>query len=141
MGIRLWFLVLLAALLAACAPAQTPSPAPGPVPTQTSIPAASPAPTGPASGTGNSAPQAVLNAVLQDAVKRTGAKATDLAVSRAEARDWPDPGLGCPEAGKIYVQVITPGWLIELRGAGKVFEYHTNADGALLTLCQQRAYP
>ena len=31
-------------------------------------------------------------------------------------------------AGEMYTQVLTPGWLIEVRSGGRVLEYHTDAS-------------
>ena len=39
---------------------------------------------------------------------------------------WPDAGLGCPEPGKMYAQVETRGYLIELEARGKVHRYHSD---------------
>jgi hypothetical protein len=54
-----------------------------------------------------------------------------------ERMEWSDTGLGCPRPGELHAQVVTPGWLIEVRGGSKVFEYHT--DGAdNFVLCAER---
>jgi hypothetical protein len=47
-----------------------------------------------------------------------------------------EPGL--PEAGEMYAQVVTPGWLIVLSGGDKTLEYHTNANGRQVGLCEER---
>jgi hypothetical protein len=54
-----------------------------------------------------------------------------------EPAEWPDSGLGCPQPGQLYLQVITPGWLIEVQGGGKIFEYHTDGDDRFV-LCAER---
>jgi hypothetical protein len=54
-----------------------------------------------------------------------------------EPVEWPDSGLGCPQPGQFSLQVITPGWLIEVRGGGKIFEYHTDGDDRFV-LCAER---
>ena len=53
-----------------------------------------------------------------------------------EARDWSDASLGCPRQGVLYAQVITPGYLVVISGAGKTLEYHTDANGRVV-LCQE----
>jgi hypothetical protein len=68
-----------------------------------------------------------LQAVLSDAAKRTGTDARSLQVIRTEPKDWPNSGLGCPRPGEMYAQVITPGWLIEVRSGQRILEYHTDA--------------
>ena len=54
-----------------------------------------------------------------------------------EPAEWPDSGLGCPQPGQLYLQMITPGWLIEVQGGGKIFEYHTDSDDRFV-LCAER---
>lgn len=49
-----------------------------------------------------------------------------VAVARAERTEWPDSSLGCPEPGKAYLQVITPGYRVVLDANGRSYEYHTN---------------
>ena len=46
-----------------------------------------------------------------------------------QAVDWPDESLGCPLGNQNYAQVITPGYLIELRVERTVYEFHTNQTG------------
>ena len=67
-----------------------------------------------------------LQAVLSDAAKRTGTHARDLKIVRTEQKNWPNGGLGCPRPGEMYTQIITPGWLIEIRSGERVLEYHTD---------------
>jgi hypothetical protein len=78
-----------------------------------------------------------LQAVLADAASRPGADTRDVQVQRAEPREWSDSGLGCPQPDQLYAQVMTPGWIIEVRSGGKTFEYHTDS-GTSFVLCGQR---
>jgi hypothetical protein len=78
-----------------------------------------------------------LQAILEDAAIRSGVDRGNLQVPRMEPVEWPDSGLGCPQPGQFYLQVITPGWLIEVRGGGKIFEYHTDGDDRFV-LCAER---
>jgi hypothetical protein len=77
-----------------------------------------------------------LQAVLADAASRPGADRRDVQVGRMERREWSDSALGCPEPGRLYTPVMTPGWLIEVRSGGKAFEYHTDS-GTSFVLCGQ----
>jgi|AGTN01.1.fsa_nt_gi hypothetical protein len=47
-----------------------------------------------------------------------------------EAAEWPDTSLGWPEPGRSYAQVITEGFKITARSAGKVFECRVSGDNA-----------
>jgi hypothetical protein len=42
--------------------------------------------------------------------------------------DWPDASLGCPEEGRIYAQVITPGLEIILRAEVEDYHYHSGPE-------------
>jgi hypothetical protein len=50
----------------------------------------------------------------------------------AAAVDWPDAGLGCPEPDKVYAQVVTPGYRINLRVGQKRHAVHVAGDRAIL---------
>ena len=56
----------------------------------------------------------------------TGARKVQ--VIRTEKREWPDSALGCPRPGEMYAQMLTPGWLIEVRSGQRALEYHTDAS-------------
>lgn len=47
-----------------------------------------------------------------------------------EAVEWPDASLGCPEEGKMYAQVVTPGHRVVLEAAGETFDLRTSRAGA-----------
>lgn len=51
---------------------------------------------------------------------------SEISVMSAEAVDWSDTSLGCPQPGEMYAQVITPGFLIVLEATGQTYEYHTD---------------
>ena len=60
--------------------------------------------------------------------------AESVQVVSVEAVDWSDSSLGCPKAGMMYAQVITPGYKIVLESAGRTYEFHTtqNPEGPLV---------
>jgi hypothetical protein len=63
-----------------------------------------------------------------DLAERAGVDVEAITVVRAEAVVWPDGGLGCPEPGMAYPQVLTEGALIELEADGEVHRYHSGND-------------
>ena len=69
---------------------------------------------------------APVQAAVQAAAAKLGVDAAKLTVIHLEPRDWPDTALGCPEPGRIYAQVITPGWLVVISGDGQAIVYHTD---------------
>jgi len=50
-----------------------------------------------------------------------------------EKKQWGDTSLGCPEGGRFYSQVITPGYLIVLSAQGGNYTYH--AGGGRVVSC------
>jgi len=48
------------------------------------------------------------------------------------ATEFPDASLGVPEPGKMYAQVITPGYVIRLAVEGAVTKYHGTGDRVVL---------
>ncbi|HEY7031771.1 MAG TPA: hypothetical protein VH482_10605 [Thermomicrobiales bacterium] len=77
----------------------------------------------------------MVQAVMADAASRLGVPADQLQVVSIESWEWPDTSLGCPQEGQFYAQVITPGYLIVVTGAGQRLEYHTDTEGHFV-VCQ-----
>lgn len=78
---------------------------------------------------------AAVEGALSDAAAQLGISRDQLHVDRTEAREWSDSSLGCPRPGLQYLQVVTPGFLVVLSGAGKQLEYHADSRGRVV-LCQ-----
>ena len=78
------------------------------------------------------AADATLVKLISDAKADLAARASvspdAIQVKSAEAVQWNDASLGCPKRGVMYIQVITPGYLIVLQAAGKEWEYHGTKD-------------
>jgi hypothetical protein len=73
--------------------------------------------------------EAVTEAVLADAAKRTGLKASGLVIERAEPVTWADGSLGCAEPGMKYTMAPVPGYRIRVRAGEQVLDYHANRRG------------
>lgn len=137
--------IVAAALLCACAPAAARTAAAATVTAQSAAfrPAVTATPTGTpvqqAALPGATVPPEALAAVStarEDLQERLGlADAEAVVVRSAEAVDWPDVSLGCPDPGKTYAQVIKSGYLVVLAVDGTAYEYHTN-EGSRAVLCQ-----
>lgn len=84
--------------------------------------------------------QQPLLAARRDVASRLGIPVAEVRVVQVEAVEWPDASLGCPEPGRMYIQVITPGYRIVLEAAGKTFRYHTDR-GSRAVLCEAAAQP
>ncbi len=51
-------------------------------------------------------------------------KKEDISVQKVQATQWNDSSLGCPQKGKLYIQSITTGFVIELSAQGKKYIYN-----------------
>ena len=87
-------------------------------------------------GAGSSYPGVVDLAIAALAADR-GVPATEIEVVRVEPREWPNTSLGCPEPGRAYLDVITPGYamVLRVRGGDEVYEYHSD-EARLVVRCQ-----
>jgi hypothetical protein len=79
--------------------------------------------------------QAAVDASVSELARLATVDAGDIAVISVEATDWPDPSLGCPKAGLMYPQMITPGYRIILDAQGTTYEFHTDASGQRVVTC------
>lgn len=68
--------------------------------------------------------------------REIGCAAADVALIDAEAVDWSDSALGCPQPGMMYMQMITPGYRVTLEHAGRRYQVHTDA-GQHAVRCDQ----
>lgn len=78
-------------------------------------------------------PAAAVETARRLVTKRHRVATEALRVTGAEAVQWPDRGLGCPQPGMLYAQVITPGYRVTLvDGSGREYVVHLGAGRALL---------
>jgi hypothetical protein len=84
-----------------------------------------------------SVPPQIVAQARQALADQLGVISTTLTLASSEVREWPDSSLGCPEAGQMYMQVITPGYLLVFAdAAGTTYPVHTNETGQQLVLCR-----
>jgi hypothetical protein len=58
--------------------------------------------------------------------RRTDVSDEKIVVKHVERVTWPDASLGCPQKGRMYAQVLTPGYRLVLSSGTTDFEYHTD---------------
>lgn len=79
------------------------------------------------------------NAVRRVLSQRLGVSPTSLLLITFELKDWPDAGLGCPEPGQRYAQVVTPGFRLVMETTTedprRRYEYHLNEDATVVRFC------
>jgi len=61
-----------------------------------------------------------------DLAKRVRLKPSEVEIVSVSDEDFPDACLGAPEKGEMSAQMISSGWQINLRAAGKKFEYRAD---------------
>jgi hypothetical protein len=88
-------------------------------------------------GSGGAPPELVSAAQLPLALHLKVSPAR-LLLQSAEAREWPDGSLGCPEEDMVYPQVVTPGYLLIFTDAAQSarYEVHTGGSASQMILCQ-----
>jgi hypothetical protein len=79
--------------------------------------------------------QPAVDAAKAELAKRLSVAAGEIQVVRTEAVDWPDASMGCPKPGKMYAQVVTPGYKVLLSAGGKQYDYR--ATSAVAILCEK----
>jgi hypothetical protein len=82
------------------------------------------------------APQALLDAVLDDAAARTGLDRSKLIVVQDQAVVWPDGSLGCPEPGMMYTMALVDGYHIIIQAGDQQLDYRTGRNN-FFTLCER----
>jgi hypothetical protein len=63
-----------------------------------------------------------------DLAQRLKVNGDQIEVQNVTPAQFPDASLGVPESGKVYAQVLTSGYVIELAAAGQTYRYHASGD-------------
>ena len=80
-----------------------------------------------------SMPRTVRRAVVADAAKRFQVAEDAVVLASAEMVTWSDGSLGCPQAGRSYMQVLVPGYRVTATTASGRLLYHTDTRGNAVT--------
>jgi hypothetical protein len=79
-------------------------------------------------------PNSVVQAVLQDASRRSNLPSQELHIARAQQRDWPDSCLGLALSGIFCSQVVVSGWQVTVNADQRTFVYRTDNSGSQVKL-------
>jgi hypothetical protein len=82
----------------------------------------------------------IIGRAITDLIERLGISEDQVRVIDVKEVAWPDASLGCPQPGRAYAQVTTPGYWILLEASGGQYPYHTDMDINVF-LCQENALP
>lgn len=81
------------------------------------------------SGAGSIEPQLMglpqVELAKADLAGRLGVAPVDIMVATVRAVTWPNGGLGCPQPGMVYAEVLVEGLFIQLTYSEQVYNYHS----------------
>ena len=134
-----WLLISML-IWSACSAAETPlsgtptgtEESDAPRPTPLTSPLGSPVGEPPVSGA------TVATALKPDVAAELELARDELSLVSAEAVEWPDASLGCPQPGQMYAQVITPGWRFIFKDeAGDRYDVRAPKAGETFIICEK----
>lgn len=73
----------------------------------------------------NSAEESLIDQAKADLAARLDISVQEIDVVEFRHVTWRDSSLGCPQPGRVYMQVLSDGSLIRLEAGGSVYEYHS----------------
>lgn len=82
------------------------------------------------------APDEVVQRVIDDLVKQTGAERADVEVMQSESLIYRDGSLGCAKPGQDYTHALVPGFRVVLEHSGQRYDYRIPERGNFI-LCDQ----
>ena len=85
-------------------------------------------------------PDELLEPILDDAAERAGVAAQELRILRAQAIEWSDGSLGCPQPGEFYTQAIVSGYWVVVEGTDETYDYRVDGQGNF-RLCENEIRP
>lgn len=96
---------------------------------ETKVPPPTPVPSGTDESSPSADTQTILKSVQQKLAGFLNVPATKLKLVTQEKREWPDTGIGVNEPGKVFAQVITPGFRFVFELDSKRYVMHTDSAG------------
>ncbi len=72
---------------------------------------------------------------INDLASRLDVASDNIKTTEVSQTEWSNSSLGCPSAGQMYAQVITPGYVIKLESGGQTWEYHTALGSSMAKFC------
>ena len=81
-------------------------------------------------------PNDYVAAIVADAAHSSGAAIEEMMVKLAEAVQWSDGSLGCPQPGVVYTQAIVDGFRIVVQTPSGGLDYRTSGTD-FFVVCSQ----
>jgi hypothetical protein len=88
----------------------------------------------------NIVPAEIMDELMADALSQASQADATITLLRADAVQWSDGSLGCPQPDMMYTQAIVPGYLVVFEVEGQELEYHVAESGAFV-LCNNGEKP
>lgn len=66
-----------------------------------------------------------------DLARRLSAETDQITMKNIRKFEWPDASLGCPEKGKTYASMVTPGYVLTMEYDGRQYTYHADQNRVL----------
>jgi hypothetical protein len=135
-SIALWLIVSCSS-----GPAPFPRPMPPPAPEAEDVGpggdgAVDAAPAPPRDAPVPPAAQGLVDRALRNLQQRMALGSTDeIRIVSVEAVEWSDASLDCPDPEMDYRREMTPGYVIMLEAADRIYEYHSDANYSII-LCK-----
>jgi hypothetical protein len=79
--------------------------------------------------------------VIKALAQQLGKSEEEIQIESVAAHIWPDSSLACGEGENMNLQVMTPGYVIRLSVAGRIYEYHTNQSATIVMYCPKPREP
>lgn len=84
--------------------------------------------------------QTLIEKVKEDLAQRLTTSTPQIELIKVIEVVWPDSSLGCPQPEMTYTQVLTDGFIIQLKASEILYRYHTNTTGQII-LCERPRLP
>ncbi|MCF6277779.1 MAG: hypothetical protein L3J16_03390 [Anaerolineales bacterium] len=91
--------------------------------------------------TPNKSLRPLVETARADLAGRLSVKPEMIVFAKAVPITWPDAGLGCPQAGMDYAQVLTSGYKITFELDGQFYNYHTDEAATVIYCAAEDGYP
>ena len=75
---------------------------------------------------------APVAAAIRQAAEAAGVTVDEVELRQYQMTEWPSAALGCPQEGQMYSQVVTRGFVVQVRVNGEVVRYHTDMDATAI---------
>jgi len=69
-----------------------------------------------------------VEAAVSDLARRLGVGESEIEIESVTDKDFPDMSLGAPVDGEMSAQMISGGWLIELKAPNGRYEYRADRN-------------